>query len=277
MSLPGWLTWLVTTDLVLLSRVAYRGQEVTSPRLRGLLALLAADLRAGASTARLVDGLWPDEQPENPTKALQVLVSRARAQLGPDRHRQHADRLPARPRRGPGGQLRGSASTRPPALRQARAGDHAGALAARRGGAGAVGRGPRWPTRRATTRSRRCARTARRRTGRCARSRALALSRLGRRAEAVEPLAELVEQQPRDEEVLLELLRCEAATLGPAAALARYEAYRRRAARRARRRSRRRAAGSAPGAAAGRGAGGAARRAVTSRTRCSAAPRTSPR
>lgn len=49
------------TDLTLLSRVAYRGQEITAPRLRGLLALLAAELRSGCSTTRLVDGLWGDE------------------------------------------------------------------------------------------------------------------------------------------------------------------------------------------------------------------------
>jgi DNA-binding SARP family transcriptional activator len=72
----------VTTDLTLLSRVAYRDREVTGPRLQGLLALLAGALRAGCSIARLVEDLWPDEQPENATKALQVLVSRARAQLG---------------------------------------------------------------------------------------------------------------------------------------------------------------------------------------------------
>jgi hypothetical protein len=45
----------VTTDLTLLSRVAYREQEVTGPRLQGLIALLAGDLRSGCSTARLVD------------------------------------------------------------------------------------------------------------------------------------------------------------------------------------------------------------------------------
>lgn len=72
------------TELTLLSRVSYRDREITGPRLRGLLALLASDLRTGRSTAPLVEGLWPDEQPENPTKALQVLVSRARAQLGSD-------------------------------------------------------------------------------------------------------------------------------------------------------------------------------------------------
>jgi DNA-binding SARP family transcriptional activator len=32
----------------------------------------------------LVAALWPDEQPKHPTKALQVLVSRARARLGSD-------------------------------------------------------------------------------------------------------------------------------------------------------------------------------------------------
>ena len=74
----------MTIELALLSRVSYRDQEITSPRLRGLLALLADDLRTGCSTARLVEGLWPDEQPKNPTKALQILVSRARAKLGSD-------------------------------------------------------------------------------------------------------------------------------------------------------------------------------------------------
>ncbi|MET7438449.1 hypothetical protein [Streptomyces sp. NPDC005568] len=74
----------MTTDLTLLPRVAHRGREVTAPRLRGLLALLAGDVRSGCSTERLVAGLWPDEQPEHPGKALQVLVSRARAQLGAD-------------------------------------------------------------------------------------------------------------------------------------------------------------------------------------------------
>ena len=60
------------------------------------------------------------------------------------------------------------------------------------------------------------------------RARALALSRLGRRAEAAAPLGELILRFPRDEEVLAELLRCEAATAGPAAALARYADYRQR-------------------------------------------------
>ncbi|MGW7367894.1 hypothetical protein ACWGI8_31850 [Streptomyces sp. NPDC054841] len=51
----------MTTELTLLSRVAYRDEEITAPRLRSLLALLAGELRTGCSTALLVDGLWPDE------------------------------------------------------------------------------------------------------------------------------------------------------------------------------------------------------------------------
>lgn len=74
----------MTTELTFLARVSHRGREISGPRLRGLLALLAEEPRAGCSSARLVDGLWPDEQPANPTKALQVLVSRARSQLGAD-------------------------------------------------------------------------------------------------------------------------------------------------------------------------------------------------
>src|SRR5262249_18730966 len=42
------------------------------------------DLRPGCGAARLVDDLWPDAQPENPGKALQILVSRLRGQIGSD-------------------------------------------------------------------------------------------------------------------------------------------------------------------------------------------------
>jgi hypothetical protein len=43
----------------LLSRVAYRGVEVAGSEVRGLLALLAGELRPGCSMTRLVDRLWP--------------------------------------------------------------------------------------------------------------------------------------------------------------------------------------------------------------------------
>ena len=125
----------VTVELTVLSRVAYRGKEITGPRLRGLLALLAGEPN-GCSTSRLVDGLWPDDQPDNPTKALQILVSRIRAQLGDGPHRPHADRLPARARRGAGRRVRraparrrGRASTRGPATTHRRIEDAEAGLA----------------------------------------------------------------------------------------------------------------------------------------------------
>ncbi len=214
----------MTTELTLLSRVAYRAQEITSPRLRALLALLAGDLRTGCSTTRLVEGLWPDEQPENPGKALQILVSRARAQLGsgviastPTGYRLalREDQVDAA-----AALLSASASAR-----HSSAGDHAAALAHAEAGLalweGAAG----GDTALDPLSALRAERAATYRS--LVRARALALSRLGRHAEAAEALAGLVAERPRDEEVLLELLRSEAATVGPSAALDRYEAYRR--------------------------------------------------
>jgi predicted ATPase/DNA-binding SARP family transcriptional activator/tetratricopeptide (TPR) repeat protein len=214
-----------TPALTLLSRVAYRDSEVTGPRLRGLLALLAGDLRRGASTARLVEGLWPDEQPEHPAKALQVVVSRARAQLGPEviastptgyRLALTEDQVDA------SAVLRSAAAS----ARHAQGGDHAAALAQAEAGL-ALWQGP--PGGEAALDDPVAAlRAERASTYRSLlRARALALARLGRHAEAAAELADLFAERPRDEEVLLELLRCEAATVGPSAALARYEAYRR--------------------------------------------------
>ncbi|WP_405536761.1 AfsR/SARP family transcriptional regulator [Streptomyces sp. NBC_00075] len=215
----------MTIALTLLPRVACRGQEVTAPRLRALLALLAGDPRTGCSTERLVAGLWPDELPERPGKALQVLVSRARAQLG-------ADLLASTPTGYrlalPEDQVDSSALLLHAAASadRARAGDHAGSLAAAEAGLAlwegtpdpdggdddpvAALRAERAPVHRALVRAR-----------------ALALGRLGRHSEAAGPLAAVAAGHPHDEEVLAELLRVEAKTAGPSAALTRYEAYRR--------------------------------------------------
>ncbi len=216
----------VTTELTLLSRVSYRDQEISGPRLRGLLALLAGDLRSGASTTRLVDGLWPDEQPEHPTKALQVLVSRVRAQLGSGVIVNTATgyRLALRDDQVDTSAVVLAATE---TARSAATGDHAAALAHAEAGLamweGATGDGG--PVSDDPLAALRAERMSTYRSLR--RSRALALSRLGRRTEAVEPLEAVLHDQPRDEEALVELLRCEAATVGPAAALARYESYRR--------------------------------------------------
>jgi predicted ATPase/DNA-binding SARP family transcriptional activator len=215
----------VTTELTLLSRVAYRDQEITAPRLRDLLALLAGDLRRGSSSARLVEGLWPDEQPENPGKALQIVVSRARAQLGAGviASTPTGYRLALREDQVDAAAVLLSAAA---SARHARAGDHAAALAHAEAGLalweGAAGGDTAFDAPVSALRAERAA------TYRSLlRARALALARLGRHAEAAEALAELAAERPRDEEVLLELLHSEAATVGPSAALARYEAYRR--------------------------------------------------
>ncbi|MEV8410316.1 BTAD domain-containing putative transcriptional regulator [Streptomyces niveus] len=220
----------MTTELRLLCEVSYRGREITGPRLHGLLALLADDLRAGRTSARLVADLWPEneERPEHPKKALQVLVSRVRSQLGPGL----VVSTPAGYRLALDEQQVDTSAvllSAAESARHARAGDHIAALQhaeaglarwERDSGEGAAEAGAGDPltelrrSRAATHRS-------------LVRARALALSRLGRRTDAVAPLTAVLRDRPRDEEVLLELLRCEAAASGPAQALATYDTYRR--------------------------------------------------
>jgi predicted ATPase/DNA-binding SARP family transcriptional activator len=205
--------------LRLLGAISWDGVEVRGGRLGGLLALLADELRGGCSAGRLVDGLWGDEPPEHPAKALQTVVSRARAVLGGDiivstatgyRLALDDEQVDA------AAVLRRAEAGR----RAARAGEHAAALAQADAGlaffgAPGGGEGPLWAARAATRDELR-------------RERALALSRLGLAAEAVGPLGELVREGAQDEELLAELLRSEAVVVGTAAALERYEEYRRR-------------------------------------------------
>ncbi len=175
-----------------------------------------------------MEGLWPDELPERPGKAVQVLVSRLRAQLGaelivstPTGYRLALDEA----------QVDSSALLlyEAASAERARAGDHEGVLAQAEAGLAlwdaSVGAGagedlhdPVVALRADRVRAHRA----------LVRFRALALARVGRREEAAAPLAGLARELPRDEELLAELLRCEAATAGRAAALTRYDAYRRR-------------------------------------------------
>jgi predicted ATPase/DNA-binding SARP family transcriptional activator len=196
----------MTVELTLLSRVGWRGEEITGARLPGLLALLADDLRAGCGASRLIDELWPGELPEHPAKALQTLVSRARARLGAEviRSTPTGYRLVLDPE-----QVDSSVVLRrqDEASRRAQAGDHAGAVAAAEEGLALFQDGPLCEARAGTRRA-------------LARIRALGLARSGT---SIEPLARLAAEYPRDEELLLELLRAET----PAAALARYDTYRR--------------------------------------------------
>lgn len=213
----------MTVELAVLSRVAYRGKEITGPRLRGLLALLAAEPN-GCGTGRLVDGLWPEDQPDNPTKALQILVSRIRAQLGDGL----VERTPAGYRLALAeSQIDASAVLlhAAAAAKHARAGDHTHALAAAEAGL-ALWDGPPKPDEvRDPLADLRAERAVTYRT--LIRARALALARLGKHGEAVGPLTDLAAEYPRDEEILLELIKAEAAARSPAAAMARYDTYRR--------------------------------------------------
>ncbi|WP_031485861.1 ATP-binding protein [Streptomyces bicolor] len=213
-------------ELTLLTSVSHRGKEITAPRLRALLALLAGEPRAGCGTGRLVAGLWPDEQPENPTKALQILVSRARSLLGGEaiastpagyRIALREDQVDAW-----AVQLHAAASAE-----KARAGDHHGAVAEAEAGLALWDGGPAEGGSLGDPLEALRLELAAARRG-LDRLRALSLARSGRREEALGPLGELVDAHPLDEEPLLELMRCQAATAGAAAALAAYDTYRRR-------------------------------------------------
>ncbi|MFG1790008.1 ATP-binding protein [Nocardia sp. NPDC049149] len=211
-------------ELTLLSGVALRGQDIAGPRVRSLLALLTTELRTGSSTTRLIAGLWPDDLPENPTKALQVLVSRARAQLGADliASTPTGYRLTLRPEQIDATALDVHAEA---AERHSRAGDHVAALEQAAAGL-AMWTGVVEDTEDPDPLSE--LRIAKQPAHRALHVRfALTLSRLGRYAEALGPLTEIAASEPRNEEVLAELLRAEADTAGPAAALDRYDDYRR--------------------------------------------------
>jgi len=69
------------TALVLLDGVSWQGASVSGERLAALLAALATHPE-GVTDARLIQLIWDQEEPANPTKALQVLVSRTRTALG---------------------------------------------------------------------------------------------------------------------------------------------------------------------------------------------------
>ncbi|MET9831588.1 BTAD domain-containing putative transcriptional regulator [Streptomyces sp. NPDC006385] len=216
----------MTIELTLLTSVAHQGKEITAPRLRALLALLAAEPRTGCGTGRLVAGLWPHEQPENPTKALRILVSRARSLLGAEviastptgyRIALREDQVDAW-----AVQLHAAASAE-----KARAGDHHGAVAEAEEGLALWDGGP--PEEGPLDDPVAALRLELAATYRAlSRARALSLARSGRRTEAVAPLGELVAASPLDEEQLLELMRCQAAGAGAAVALSTYDTYRRR-------------------------------------------------
>ncbi|MFI7453500.1 BTAD domain-containing putative transcriptional regulator [Nonomuraea sp. NPDC049714] len=207
--------------LVLLDGVRWQGARVVGDRAHTLLAVLALHGRAGVGDERLVEALWPEEAPANPTKALQVVVSRTRAVTCAD----VVVRIPRGYRLGlPAGQV--DALLVGTLVEQARAalGEDDMVLARRRaeeamglvaGGLdGATG-----PLAELRDVAAGWAAEARRVA-------AIAQGRSGAHEGALPLLEEVAADRPYDEELLACLLRSEAAVRGAAAALERYGRYR---------------------------------------------------
>ncbi len=75
---------MTTPALHVLDGVTWRGAAVVGERSHALLAALVAADGRPVGEGGLVDAVWGDERPANPVKALQVVVSRTRAQTAPE-------------------------------------------------------------------------------------------------------------------------------------------------------------------------------------------------
>jgi len=208
----------VTIALRLLGEVSFDGELIAGARSADILAALALH-RSGLSDARLLDEVWADLAPT--TKALQVQVSRVRAQCGPNVIERYDTgyRLGLAEDEVDVWVLESLAEAARKALVDDPQQAAASAVAAGdlvRGLTPSDGEGPLAEVRR----------QARALLPALARSHALALTRCGHDAEAVEALQRAHAWDPDDTEVLEALLRAEASTVGPPAALARYETYR---------------------------------------------------
>ena len=210
----------MTPALRLLGDVSWRGAPLAGERLGALLAALTLN-RSGVSDAGLIDVVWDDDLPANPHKALQVLVSRVRAQCGPT----VVTRQGSGYRLGLGtdevdalllGSLVEQASERLGAGDPEKAAELAGQALGLATSAETRGDGPLAQVRAAAGIA----------TREAQRLRGLALTRSGREREALD-LLEAVNRQGNDSpELLAALLRAEAAVRGVPAALDRFESYR---------------------------------------------------
>ena len=209
--------------LTLLGDVRWRGRPVAGDRPQALLAALAARPGRPVPGEALIELVWGDEAPHNGMKSLQVLVSRARTACGPD----------VIVTDGPGYRLGATADEVDSARLTALVRDAAAALDTDPAKAAALARealrltaglpgvagedgGPLAEIRRAAAAH---TETARAILGQ-------ASSRTGAHADALPALELAHAQRPRDEALLADLLRSEAAARGPAAALERFERYR---------------------------------------------------
>ena len=208
------------TALTLLDGVTWQGQAVPGDRVAALLATLASRPE-GVTDGRLIKRIWDDDEPANPTKALQVLVSRVRTTLGADSVERYdggyrlgvpADDVDALLLR----RLTREAASALESGDASRAADLAARATRLGGGDARSDEGP-------LAELRGDAAADRRRAGRVL---GLALSASGREQEALPHLEVAHAEAIHDVPVTAALLRSVAETAGPAAALERYEAYR---------------------------------------------------
>ena len=211
--------------LTLLDDVRWHGIPVVGERPQALLAALAAHQGRPVGAAELIDAIWGPGAGGTSVKNLQVLVSRTRSACGTDIIT-----------REPAGYRLGAAPEHVDATRLARlvhdaqaALDHdsaraahlaAEALALAQALAGAPAEpdsGPLADIRRAAAADTEAARLVA----------ARAASRAGAHTQALPRLQTAHARAPHDESLLADLLRSEAAVTGPAAALDRFETYRR--------------------------------------------------
>jgi predicted ATPase/DNA-binding SARP family transcriptional activator len=214
----------VSIALTLLDDVRWRGIPVAGDRPQALLAALAARDCRPVGPADLIELVWGDEAPSNGMKSLQVLVSRARSACGADAIVRDGVgyRLGAAPREVDSGRLSGLVRDAAAALddNPADAARLAREALALTGGLTRVTddeEGPLAEVRRAAAADTTAARLIL----------ARASSRTGAHAAALPELELAQAESPRDESLLADLLRSEAAVRGPAVALERFERYRR--------------------------------------------------
>ncbi len=214
----------MVVSLTLLDGVRWEGAPVAGDRPQALLAALASEYGRPVRAERLVEMIWCGEPLANPTKGLQVVVSRTRAACGAGAVVRDGDgyRLGLPPAQVDScllGQLVAEAAGLVAADPRAAA---ARARAALELGASlptvpADDRGTLADVRRAAGRDLAAARLLLARVA----------SRTGRHAEALPLLETAHAGRPDDEGLLADLLRSEAAVRGPGAALHRFEGYRR--------------------------------------------------
>ena len=214
----------MTIALTLLADVRWRGKLVAGDRPRALLAALAAGGGRPVRAEELIELVWGDEAPLNGMKSLQVLVARARNVCGPDAIvRDGAGyRLGATPGEVDSARLSGltrdaGAALDRDATAAAALAREALALADGLLGVSDGDTGPLAEVRRTAVAEASAARVIL----------ARASSRMGAHQDALPALEAAHAARPDDEPLLADLLRSEAAVRGPAAALQRFEHYRR--------------------------------------------------